>query len=240
MRPERFCPICREGADKFKPYGVAETPDAWCPNCGSMERYRLLYLYLRRETNLFKEPNTLIEIGPRKEFRQLLQSYPNINYVGLDLDIDWNRPRANLQADMTRMPFRDDTADFIVAYHVLEHLPNPQAGLAEIQRVLKPGGIALLQVPIDIDRETTYEDPLVITEEDRIRVYGQKDHLRIYGNDFDQVTGAAGFSVKRIKYVEKFSAKARTLLGLKDTFVLQTYTTCEDIFIATKTQNSRQ
>jgi SAM-dependent methyltransferase len=237
MRKERFCPICRQSADTFNPYGVAQTPDAQCPNCGSMERYRLLFLYLFNETDLFKKPNTLIEIGPRKEFSQLLRSYPNIKYVGSDLSVNFDHPRSNLEADMNFMPFSANLADFVIAYHVLEHLPKPQSGLLEIKRILKPGGIAFLQVSIDINRSSTYEDPNLTTDEDRIRIYGQKDHLRIFGNDFDKFISDAGFSVNRVKYVEKFSPKTRTLLGLKDTFPLQTYTTCEDIFIAVKPIN---
>ncbi len=132
---ERFCPICMKGSASFGPYGDAEVPDARCPNCTTMERYRLLYLYLINETDFFKKRHTVLDIAPRNEFAQICKDTPSLRYVSVDL----MSKRAMTHADITRLSLPSNTFDYIFCYHVLEHVPELPA-LAELYRVLEPNG----------------------------------------------------------------------------------------------------
>jgi len=228
LNSERYCPVCETGCEKFGPYGDAEVPDARCPNCTTMERYRLLYLYLKNETDFFTSPRTVLDIGPRTEFSKICLKQKRLKYVSIDL----SSPRAMVKSDITKLAFPPNTFDTIFCYHVLEHVPEHPA-LVEIRRVLKPGGVVYFQVPIDINRHETFEVPNA-KPEDYERLYGQKDHLRVYGLNFPQVVERAGFDVVQIKYVDSFSGSERLKLGLKDTYRLKNYTTCEDMYLASK------
>lgn len=224
----RYCPVCNTGSDSFGSYGDAKVPDARCPNCTTMERYRLLYLYLRNETNFFSKKQTVLDIGPRTEFSRLCSNQENLTYVSIDL----SSPRAMIKSDITQLPFSQNSFDTIFCYHVLEHVPEQKA-LRELHRVLKPEGNIYIQVPIDISRSSTFEVSGAKPEDYEI-LYGQKDHLRVYGTNFSKVLKNAGFRVQQIKYINKFDEAERVKLGLKDTYKLSNYYTCEDIFIASK------
>jgi len=97
--------------------------------------------------------------------------------------------------DVTSLRYADESFDLILCNHVLEHVPDDLKAMVEMRRVLKPGGIALLSVPIALTLEQTYEDPSAVSEEDRLRVFGQEDHCRIYGKDFEHRLRKAGFQV---------------------------------------------
>lgn len=193
------CPICDGHFRKFLPFGVKPRPNAQCPRCGSLERHRLLWLYLRDKTNLFADNLKLLDIAPMDCLQRKFRAMPNLDYISVDLE----SPMAMVKMDITDMQFPSNYFDCVICYHVLEHIPDDQRAMEEIFRVLKPGGWAILQV--SILRDKTFEDPSVTTPEDRERIFGQCDHVRIYGLDYKNRLEQAGFSVKVDDYVTQLS-----------------------------------
>jgi len=226
------CPICNFGFKKYMPYGDTNRQNAMCPKCGSIERYRLLYLYLLNETKFFEKNKAyVLEIGPIKCSEKIFQKKDkDIDYISVD---KYRHTKAEIISDATNLSFQDNVFDLIICYHVLEHIKDDIKAMVEIFRVLKPQGMALIQVPIDVNRKSTFEDsnvPKKIYEE----IFGQKDHVRIYGIDFKKRLERVGFNVARNSYIKNFSKKECLKFGLKDRYSLKLYTTCEDIYICKK------
>ena len=147
------CPCCGRSGAASRPPGTA--PDAICPGCGSHERHRALWLYLGERTPLGDEPMSLLHFAPEYALRGRMEALPALRYVTADLDPEG----VDVQLDITAMPFEDGAFDAILCSHVLEHVPDDRAAMSELHRVLRPGGWALVLVPLDLSRETTYEDP---------------------------------------------------------------------------------
>jgi SAM-dependent methyltransferase len=208
------CPCCGRTARKFiptiQPVGP-NRPDARCPHCGARDRQRYLWLYLERRTNLLTDRLRVLHFAPERIFEKWLGSLPNLDYVSTDLE----RPRAMVKADITALPFPDDSFDVILCSHVLEHVVEDRRAMRELYRVLEPGGWALVLVPIDFDRAETFEDPAVVTPADRERLFGQADHVRIYGRDFGARLEEAGFAVSIEDYRRELGEARARRYGLR-------------------------
>jgi SAM-dependent methyltransferase len=192
------CCYCGWTGSRFLPAGASRAPNRLCPRCGSLERYRSLWLYLQQQGVL--QGNTrikLLDIAPRPCFRNFCRQQTHLTYVGSDLD----SPEAMVHSDLTQMGMADKSWDVIVCFHVLEHIPEDYAALAEIRRLLKPTGFALLMVPIKGAK--TFEDPTVPLEAYE-RVYGQVDHVRICGLDYEERMVKSGLTVQRIDLFQHF------------------------------------
>lgn len=175
------------------PHGVVPRADARCPYCGALERHRLMRLYLEQCTPLARsEPLSLLHFAPEPGLFRWFRTLPALHYVSVDLDSF----RAMVHADICALPFPADRFDAILCSHVLEHIPDDRRALAELYRVLRPGGWAILQVPMQAGRAATLEDPSVVTPADRERLFGQRDHVRLYGADYFDRVRAAGFDVR--------------------------------------------
>lgn len=163
-----------------------------CPICRSFDRERGLYLFLQRHTNLFSGTRLrLLHFAPEKNLRAQIAACPTIHYVTADLD----GTRADERQDITQLEYQDEAFDAVICVHVLEHVPADNTAMRELLRVLRPGGWALILVPIRKGLEATLEDPSVTDPEERARLYGQADHVRCYGNDFYDRLTEAGFNV---------------------------------------------
>jgi SAM-dependent methyltransferase len=181
------CPCCAGRFDRFRPFGPNRRPNAQCPGCGALERHRLIWLYLRDHTDLLQKPARVLHVAPEPVLRRHLAAVPGIDYVCGDREAGVGDHRL----DVTRLPFEDESFDVILCNHVLEHVPDDHRAMGELYRVLRTGGWAVLQTPLDGKRSETFEDPAVTTPEQRERVYGQHDHVRIYGLDlYDRLRGA--------------------------------------------------
>jgi SAM-dependent methyltransferase len=166
----------------------------------------VLYLFLRRRTDVFDRPARVLHVAPEASIGARLQEVPGIEYVSTDLDPG----AAMVAADLTDLPFEDDSFDFVLCNHVLEHIPDDVTAMRELQRVLDRHGLALMQHPIDADRPTTFEDWSVTDPATREQVFFQRDHVRIYGRDFADRLAQAGFvDVARTKYQDELSAGER-------------------------------
>lgn len=207
---KRSCPYCNWSFSKFLPYGEELRPDASCPKCGSLERHRLLLIYLKDKTNFFKDELKVLDIAPMHCFQELCKAAPNIDYLSADIASEL----AMLKMDVTKIPLPDNQFDCIFCYHVLEHVTEDGKAMRELFRVLKPGGWAILPVPVDKDREETFEDPTITSPEDRSRVFGQFDHIRIYGRDYVDRLKNAGFEVTVDDYVQHLDDSVITKYGL--------------------------
>jgi SAM-dependent methyltransferase len=120
------------------------------------------------------------------------------------VSVDLDSPLAQMQMDITDITFADNSFELIICNHVLEHIPDDAQAMRELFRVLKPGGLAILQVPISYAIDSTYEDFTIVDSEARLAAFGQRDHVRIYGPDYPQRLGRAGFAVKAHPVTEMF------------------------------------
>ena len=201
---ELECPFCKSTFSRFLSFGEkSEAVTRWkiigsgfrlnsmCPSCFSRDRERLLYLYLKHETTIFLRPAQVLHIAPEKRLTRVLTAQPHLNYLSADL----KEKDVMMNVDITGLPFDEASFDLVICSHVLEHIPNDRAAMAEIYRVLKSPGMALLQVPISWEIGMTYEDPAKTTSEERQLAFGHSGHVRIYGRDYVDRLQEAGFTV---------------------------------------------
>lgn len=189
----RACPVCGRTAGQFRPAGRPPRADAQCPWCRALERHRLLWLFLVRRTDLFDgTPRRVLHVAPEPALEARLAAALGNGYLTADLD----PTRAMVRMDLTDIPEDDATFDVIYCSHVLEHIPDDRKAIAECFRVLKPGGWAILLVPICGD--TIVEDPTITDPRERERRFGQHDHVRIYGRDYVTRLAGAGFDVETV------------------------------------------
>jgi SAM-dependent methyltransferase len=159
---------------------------------------------LRGKTNFFKDNLKVLDIAPTQFFQEICKSLSNIDYLSADIF----SPLAMIKMDITTIPLPDNHFNCIICYHVLEHVLDDQKAMRELCRVLKPGGWAILQSPVDHNRDKTFEDPTIVSPDERERVFGQNDHVRIYGRDYNDRLEKAGFLVKVDNYVEELGEAA--------------------------------
>lgn len=198
LKGNRFTdPIDGKSFRSFLPYGY-ENPreNVLSPSTLSLERHRLLWLYLKNETDFFSKPLKLLHFAPEQAFFNRFKKLDNLEYTTTDL----NSPLADVKADICNLPFQDDSFDVILCNHVLEHIPDDTKAMQELYRVMKPGGWGIFQIPQDLKREETFEDDTIIDKKERARIFGQYDHVRIYGRDYFDKLRSIGFTVEEVDY----------------------------------------
>lgn len=212
MRGNRVeCPVCGKRFRKFFAYGyVAQRGGALCPHCMSLERHRLLWLWLNRHSDLFTAPHRLLHIAPEHCYLRRLERVLGENYVTADLE----SPLAKVKLDVQQMPFGEGEFDVVICNHILEHIESDRRALEEIFRVMRNGGWGILLSPIDWGREQSYEDPTKTTPEERREAFGQPDHLRIYGRDYADRLRSVGFEVDEIRATDFLTAEEITRYGI--------------------------
>lgn len=197
-------PIDGKSYRKFLPYGYEKVREnVLAPGTLSLERHRLCWLYLQNKTNLFSTAQKVLHFAPEQAFLKRFRKMPHLDYTTTDL----NSPIADVKADICNLPFEDNTYDFIICNHVLEHIPDDTKAMQELYRVLAPGGTAILQVPYDRSRESTFEDDTITDPKERTKIFGQYDHVRIYGMDYFEKLASIGFNVSAVDYTESLSEK---------------------------------
>lgn len=188
------CPVCERKFRKFLSYGsnVVHRENVLCPYDLTLERHRLMWLYLKNESNFFQAPHLkMLHIAPEQCFHKTFKKQQNLEYLTGDL----LSPIADMHFDLHQIPLEDNRFDVVICNHVLEHVDDALQCMRELHRVMKPGGWGIMQVPQDMSREVTYEDPMIVTPEDRELHYWQYDHVRLFGRDYPDWLRKAGFQV---------------------------------------------
>jgi len=222
------CPMCRSRLRSFKPLPLTvENPDPYwghmnvptkeygiCPVCGSETRHRLYWEFLKRRSDFFDgKPKRVLHIAPERCLWEHFRRVPELDYLTVDLDA--TKPTVMTAMDITDIEFADDTFNVIVCSHVLEHVLDDRRAMHEICRVLRPDGWALLQVPITAP--VTFEDPSVTEPSERLRLFGQRDHVRRYGPDYVDRLKESGFRVDVLNAIDVLETRANGLrMGVHD------------------------
>ena len=184
------CPICGSHYRKFLPYGrVNPRPNALCPSCLSLERHRLIWIYLKEKTDFFNRKLDVLHIAPEPCFMRRFEKIHGDRYITADIE----SPLAKVKMDIHQIPFGENHFDAVLCNHVLEHVADDIKAMREINRVLKPGGWAILQVPFFSPvPEVTFEDPMILGKREREKAFGQDDHVRKFGRDYASRIGRSG------------------------------------------------
>jgi SAM-dependent methyltransferase len=162
----------------------------------------LLCLYFERHPELLRSGTRLLHFAPEYSLAMLLRDRDGLDYVSADLD----SPLADDQVDITHLPYADAHFDATLCCHVLEHVPDDRAAIEELWRVLQPGGWAIVMVPVDETLDATFEDPSITDPAERQRLFGQHDHVRLYGADLPRRLSESGFSVRVDRFVDELPA----------------------------------
>ena len=229
LKGSRFTdPIDGKSFRMFLPYGYGnQRNNVLSPSTLSLERHRLLWLYLQNETDFFqseldsdstvtqnkriklrKDAETssalkVLHFAPEQEFYKRFKKQTNIEYTTTDL----LSPLADVKADICNLPFEDNAYDILFCNHVLEHIPDDTKAMQELYRVLKPGGMGIFQIPQDLSRTTTFSDNTIIDQKERAKIFGQYDHVRVYGRDYFDKLRSIGFNVIEEDYTNKISSE---------------------------------
>lgn len=207
-----LCPVCDSGFRIFMPYGrLKPRPNALCPNCLSLERHRLIWLYLKERTSFFSKPHDVLHIAPEACFMKAFEQIHGERYITADIE----SPLAKVKMDIHEIPFPENTFDVVLCNHVLEHVQDDIQAMREIRRVLRPGGFAILQVPFfNPVSAHTFEDNTIKDPREREKIFGQDDHVRKYGTDYSDRIQQAGLTAREEQFVNELSDEVRQKFGL--------------------------
>lgn len=205
-------PIDNKSFRKFLPYGYeVQRQNVLSPSTLSLERHRLLWLYLTNETNFFTSKKKVLHMAPEQCF---LTRFRKLNHDYVTADID--SPIADVTADIINLPFNDNSFDVIFCNHVLEHVQDDTRAMKELFRVMKKGGMGIFQVPQDLNRNVTFEDNSITNPKERAKIFGQYDHVRVYGKDYFDKLRSIGFEVKEVNYSQKLSTETSSKYRLME------------------------
>lgn len=205
LKGNRFTdPIDGKNFRNFLPYGYGKQRDnVLSPSTLSLERHRLLWLYLTNETDFFQNTKKVLHFAPEQAFYKRFRKQKNLEYTTTDL----LSPLADVKADICNLPFEENSFDIIICNHVLEHIPDDTKAMRELFRVLKPSGMGIFQIPQDLSRATSFEDSTITDPKKRAAIFGQYDHVRIYGRDYFDKLRSIGFTVIEEDYTAKISSE---------------------------------
>jgi len=206
------CPVCEKSFKKFLPYGrIKPRENALCPSCLSLERHRLMWLYLKERTPFFTRPLHVLHIAPEACFIKRFEKVHGDRYITADIE----SPLAKVKMDIHQIPFEKNTFDVVLCNHVLEHVQDDIKAMSEIHRVLKPGGFAILQIPFfNPIPDVTFEDPTIVDKREREKIFGQDDHVRKYGHDYPERIKRAGLTPMAEPFVNELQEEVRNKFGL--------------------------
>ncbi|NOT77058.1 MAG: class I SAM-dependent methyltransferase [Cyclobacteriaceae bacterium] len=197
------CPICEHQYRSFLPYGrINPRPNALCPSCLSLERHRLIWLFLKQKTNFFTQKLRVLHIAPEHCFMKRFEKQHGDGYITADIE----SPLAKIKMDIHQIPFDDNEFDVVLCNHVLEHVDNDIQAMSEINRVLRSGGWSVLQIPFFSPvPDVTFEDPSVTDAREREKIFGQNDHVRKFGKDYPQRIEHSGMIAEANEFAKSLS-----------------------------------
>ena len=190
----RQCPVCGAHLKEFVSLANADRPDAVCPVCSALEWHRFGWWYLsHNHGDRIRSGARVLHVAAEPEIRRQFEAVPGLLYTALDLD----PRRASVMADLQKLPFANGSLDLVYCSHVLEHVYDDRVAMAELRRVTKKDGAALIQVPVSAD--VTWGDPTITDPEERTRLFGLWDHVRRYGPDVVDILGEQGWNVDHVR-----------------------------------------
>jgi SAM-dependent methyltransferase len=203
------CPVCG-GRFRRMRHGRGRR-DVQCPRCGSYERVRALWLFLRDQTDLAGGHRRVLHFAPEPSIAAAIEALPGIEYLSADIE-----PGVAMEVvDITAIPYPPRSFDAVICSHVLEHVPDDRRAMSEVYRVLRPGGRAYFMQPVDFERAETYEDDSIVAPEERARAFNQHNHVRVYGRDVRDRLEGAGFEVAERRYTEELDRADRARYALQ-------------------------
>lgn len=202
------CPACGKSARRW---ASLTFPESVCPHCFAFGRQRLMALYIQNELQLGQKPMTVLHFAAEPYFMRYFKEVPNLTYIAADLD----PPSEAVRMDITDIALDDGSVDVVICSHVLEHVPDDAKAIREIKRVLAPGGLAMVLVPVHNNLPSTYEDPSITSPKDRLEAFHQRDHVRLYGADFEDRLGKCGVTVTVNRYAQSLGDEAIARYGLR-------------------------
>lgn len=226
-RVRAFVPLEPEFRDRLDRAGFPHSLDDFetlnvaayrCPVCREPDRSRLYSLYLRDRLarRAAGEATTFLDLAPSPELARRIRRHPRVRYVSADLAM----PGVDLRASLTDLPLRTSSVDAFVCSHVLEHVPREARALAELHRVLRPGGWGIVMVPVLLTLDRTVEAPETASEAERWRLVGQGDHARLHSRgDLLRALREAAFQVRAVG-AEAFGADRLARCGISPRSVL--------------------
>ena len=192
MKQKKECIICGNKVDEFFANGINHKlftkhhiigggyrENCTCPKCGKNDRERWIYYVLKNKLDILNATGRILHFAPESSIKELIMQNKNIDYYTCDIIPGF----AMHIVDITDIQFKNNTFDYVICNHVMEHIPNEKKAVSEIKRILKKNGKWIFSFPICTDMKTQ-EDKKVVTKEQRLELYGQEDHVRLYGNDF--------------------------------------------------------
>lgn len=208
------CNCCGKKYRKFLPMGNLEFRDnVMCSNCGSLERTRMLLIYLEKETDIFEPGKKVLHFAPEEGLKAQFKKRKNPDeYINGDL----NPVLADTVIDMTNISFADNTFDYIICSHILGHIPDEEKAVSELFRVLKPGGKAIVLTLINEENVPTREEKHINTDEKRLMEYGHPTLFRLHGNDMADRLAKRGFEVVSRDYISELPEDIQTRLRIAD------------------------
>jgi SAM-dependent methyltransferase len=210
------CSVCDSSFITFMPFGIGSAPkrpNAVCPKCGALERTRIFWNYLQSH-NILSGNISFFHVAPEQQFFERLKNHKNIKYIPVDkMEPGYVYPEGTMNMDITKIDLADNSVDFILCSHVLEHIPDDKLAMKELYRILKPGGKGILQVPMDTSLENTYENEAITDPKEREIHFGQYDHVRLYGLDYKSRLENAGFRVTLDDYAASASEHDKFKFG---------------------------
>ncbi len=206
------CPICGHHYRKFLPYGrINPRQNALCPHCLSLERHRLIWVYLKEKTNFFSKKLDVLHIAPEPCFMKPFEKQHAEKYITADIE----SPLAKVKMDIHEIPFPENHFDVVLCNHVLEHVDDDIKAMSEIYRVLKPGGYAVMQVPFFAPvPDVTVEDLSIINPREREKAFGQSDHVRKFGKDYPQRIAHSGLKPEASHFAHELEEEKVFRFGL--------------------------
>jgi SAM-dependent methyltransferase len=208
--PMVFCPVCHRAAAEFN-HGPRGRPDAQCVHCGALERHRFSYLLIDTLLHRIPDDSVVLDIGPIKSLSDELRRISSGGYISMDLEPAADSRLVDFQASLTALPLGSGSVGFLLCSHILEHIPDDAQAMAEIRRVLGEQSLGLIQLPRRSGLPTD-EDPDA-PEDERLRRFGQADHVRLYGYDLESRLEASGLRVATFRYSWILPRRALKLIG---------------------------
>lgn len=208
-----YCVCCGSSFRSFAPFGVNKLPNRMCLECDSLERDRLMWMYLEMKTDLYNKQVKMLHVAPERIFYKKFKNMPNIEYYPVD-KYPAPYPSGTKYMDLLNHQLPPESFDVIICNHVFQYIEQDLQAMRAVYSLLKKGGWAILQVPIDWNREFTFEDFTITDPAQREIVFGLREHVRWYGKDYGSKLEKAGFEVKKDDFISEFTAEELTHYGL--------------------------